>query len=78
MPKVRPSGHHNRSRSPIRFHLALNLSATMDRVLKDRSRQLTLPPADGPKDGSQTTADVDAHMEIQPPLPQPTLSQLRR
>lgn len=47
-----------------RFHLVLNLSATTERVLEERSRQLTLPPADGPKDGSQTTADVDAHTDM--------------
>jgi hypothetical protein len=29
-----------------RFHLILNLSATMERVLEERSRQLVLPPAE--------------------------------
>jgi transposase len=61
-----------------RFHLVLNLSATMERVLEERSRQLTLPPADGPTDGFQTDAGADAHSDIQPPLPAPTQSQLRR
>jgi hypothetical protein len=28
-----------------RFHLILNLSATIERVLEERSRQLALPPA---------------------------------
>ncbi len=31
-----------------RFHLILNLSATMERVLEERSRQLVLPPIDEP------------------------------
>jgi transposase len=29
-----------------RFHLILNLSSTMERVLEERSRQLILPPAE--------------------------------
>ena len=61
-----------------RFHLVLNLSATMERVLEERSRQLTLPPADGPTDGLQTDVALDAHSDILPPLPAPTQSQLRR
>ena len=30
-----------------RFHLILNLSATMERVLEERSRELVLPPVEG-------------------------------
>jgi hypothetical protein len=29
-----------------RFHLILNLSTTMERVLEERSRQLILPPVE--------------------------------
>jgi transposase len=62
-----------------RFHLILNLSATMERVLEERSRQLILPPAEDPvaaphapdMDGGSTGVPVAA-------LPPPTQSQLRR
>jgi transposase len=62
-----------------RFHLILNLSATMERVLEERSRQLILPPAEDPVaaphapdiDGGSTGVPVAA-------LPPPTQSQLRR
>ena len=50
----------------------------MERVLEERSRQLMLPPADGPTDGFANGRGVDAHSDIQPPLPAPTQSQLRR
>jgi hypothetical protein len=36
-----------------RFHLILNLSATMERVLEERSRQLVLPHIDDPAAASQ-------------------------
>jgi transposase len=62
-----------------RFHLILNLSATMERVLEERSRQLILPPVENPvadtqapaADGGSTGAPVAT-------LPPPTQSQLRR
>jgi transposase len=62
-----------------RFHLILNLSATMERMLEERSRQLILPPAEDPvaatqapdADGGSTGVPVAA-------LPPPTQSQLRR
>ena len=62
-----------------RFHLMLNLSATMERVLEERTRQLVLPPLEAPGgiselcrngDGAEAPAAVSA-----PPL---TQSQLRR
>src|SRR5579863_1703388 len=40
-----------------RFHLVLNLSATMERVLEERSRQLILPPAEEVPEPQPTTAD---------------------
>jgi transposase len=40
-----------------RFHLVLNLSATMERVLEERSRQLILPPIDEPVAESQPTTN---------------------
>lgn len=62
-----------------RFHLVLNLSATMERVLEERSRQLILPPVEGPATDSQPAADCDARTDAPPPkLAQPTQSQLRR
>ena len=59
-----------------RFHLILNLSATMERVLEERSRQLILPPVEDPisqpdDDGGSTGVPVAT-------LPPPTQSQLRR
>jgi len=57
-----------------RFHLVLNLSATMERVLEERSRQLILPAVDG-----ATANDGNASIEVaQASLPQPTQSQMRR
>jgi transposase len=57
-----------------RFHLILNLSSPMERVLEERSRQLILPPAEDP-----APAPVTALLEISAPvMPQPTQSQLRR
>ena len=43
-----------------RFHLVLNLSAAMERVLEERSRELVLPPA--PADSSPPS---------EPPIPNP-------
>jgi transposase len=62
-----------------RFHLVLNLSATMERVLEERSRQLILPPVDDPAAASQPTVSGDASTDVTPPpMPRPTQSQLRR
>jgi transposase len=57
-----------------RFHLILNLSSTMERVLEERSRQLILPPAEGPAPASDT-APLEPSAAA---MPQPTQSQLRR
>jgi transposase len=61
-----------------RFHLVLNLSATMERVLEERSRQLILPPTDteppAPNVGG-ATADAETPAVASPQL---TQSQLRR
>jgi transposase len=44
-----------------RFHLILNLSSTMERVLEERSRQLVLPPVEDPAPPPQSeTAGVNA------------------
>jgi transposase len=57
-----------------RFHLMLNLSSTMERVLEERSRQLILPPAADPVPPPDTApAEPPA-----PAPPPPTQSQLRR
>ena len=62
-----------------RFHLVVNLSATMERVLEERSRQLILPPVDGTSVDSQPATDGHASIEIaQSPPTHPTQSQLRR
>jgi transposase len=60
-----------------RFHLILNLSATMERVLEERSRQLVLPPAE---DAATDPMSPSAKSEDRPaatPL-QVTPAQLRR
>ena len=61
-----------------RFHLVVNLSATMERVLEERSRKLILPPLGSGATESQPAPVSDASVETQPPPPQPTQSQLRR
>lgn len=60
-----------------RFHLFVNLSATMERVLEERSRELILPPIDHNPAESQTTRLTDSSTD-QALLPRPTQSQLRR
>jgi transposase len=62
-----------------RFHLILNLSGTMERVLEERSRQLVLPPIDNPAvaSASAIAGSVCAEVPVAVP-PQPTQSQLRR
>jgi transposase len=62
-----------------RFHLVLNLSATMERVLEERSRQLILPPVEDPATASQPAGSGDASVDVpSPPMPRPSQSQLRR
>jgi len=62
-----------------RFHLLVNLSATMERVLEERSRQLILPPIEQPP-AEPLRADVaDISEEPPPSVPRrATQSQLRR
>ena len=63
-----------------RFHLILNLSSTMERVLEERSRQLILPPAEDlarAPEMAKPAAAVVAESP-RPDLPPPTRSQLRR
>jgi len=62
-----------------RFHLILNLSATMERVLEERSRQLVLPPVEDPS--LDSTPAKTCEESTDPPEPEPvrlTQSQLRR
>jgi transposase len=62
-----------------RFHLILNLSATMERVLEERSRQLILPPVEAPAPASEPVGNGDVSTDVTPPrIPRPTQSQLRR
>jgi hypothetical protein len=60
-----------------RFHLILNLSATMERVLEERSRQLVLPPAE------DAATDLvlpcrDSESDAAATAPKATPAQLRR
>jgi transposase len=57
-----------------RFHLILNLSSTMERVLEERSRQLILPPAEDPARAPDTASQEPSASA----MPRPTQSQLRR
>jgi transposase len=60
-----------------RFHLVLNLSSTVERVLEERSKQLILPPAEDPApvpNVESPSADAETSM-VAPPQ---TQSQLRR
>ncbi len=62
-----------------RFHLVLNLSATMERVLEERSRQLILPPVEVPLPPSQSANTGDVSPDVPAVAPShPTPSQLRR
>jgi transposase len=57
-----------------RFHLILNLSTTMERVLEERSRQLILPPSE-----DLSTHAAEAPCMAEPSAgPTPTKSELRR
>jgi transposase len=62
-----------------RFHLLVNLSATMERVLEERSRQLILPVIEQPP--AEPLREDLAEISKEPPSPVPprlTPSQLRR
>jgi transposase len=62
-----------------RFHLIVNLSAIMERVLEERSRQLILPPVEDPVAASQSTHAGDVSTDALEAAPaRPTQSQLRR
>jgi transposase len=61
-----------------RFHLILNLSGTMERVLEERSRQLLLPPIDNPAVDSPLANTSNVCTDVPVPMPPPTQSQLRR
>ncbi len=61
-----------------RFHLILNLSSTMERVLEERSRQLILPPAEDPAPTPDTENPVACTQVLVIAPPRPTQSQLRR
>ena len=62
-----------------RFHLLVNLSATMERVLEERSRQLILPPLEQPPAEPVRAEIGDIIKEPPPPAPpRVTQSQLRR
>jgi transposase len=62
-----------------RFHLLVNLSATMERVLEERSRQLILPPVEQPLEESTEVSVAEVSQEPPPPVrSRPTQSQLRR
>jgi transposase len=63
-----------------RFHLMLNLSSTMERVLEERSRELILPPESQPAQDSNLLGPT-ASPTVLPGActpTQPTLSQQRR
>jgi transposase len=60
-----------------RFHLVLNLSSTMERVLEERSRHLVLPPAEDPAPTSQSGSARSVSTDVSEAAP-PTLPQQRR
>ncbi len=61
-----------------RFHLILNLSATMERVLEERSRQLTLPPDQDTATDPRRADCPDPSLVRSAAEPALTTSQLRR
>jgi transposase len=62
-----------------RFHLMLNLSATMERVLEERTRQLVLPPVEDPAWISEPAHSGDCAKDVAAvSAAPPTQSQLRR
>jgi transposase len=60
-----------------RFHLVLNLSATMERVLEERSRQLVLPPAEDAFT-EPVSPSLDPGSNAGTTAPRATSAQLRR
>ena len=61
-----------------RFHLLVNLSATMERVLEEHSRQLILPPVEKPA-AQAPPEQVGALGQDRPPVsPRVSQAQLRR
>src|SRR4051812_44260099 len=58
MPKARRSGAPQSQQIADRFHLVLNLSATMEHVLEERSRKLILPPVNDAAAEAQLAAPV--------------------
>jgi len=61
-----------------RFHLVLNLSSTVERVLEERSRQLILPPVDDPAAVPNVASPSEGAEPSVVTTAQPTRSQLRR
>jgi len=62
-----------------RFHLILNLSATMERVLEERSRQLILPPVQDSAAESKPPTDGGTGTDTPRTTPtRPTQSELKR
>ncbi len=62
-----------------RFHLLVNLSATMERVLEEHSRQLIVPHAEEPVAQAPQENVTELSKDIPPPVPpRITPSQLRR
>jgi transposase len=62
-----------------RFHLLVNLSATMERVLEAHSRQLIVPPAEEPAAQALQADATELSQDAPPPVPpQVTPAQLRR
>jgi len=60
-----------------RFHLILNLSSTMERVLEERSRQLVLPPAEGAAATAPPESACEMNTNVSKPA-EPTLPEQRR
>ena len=77
MPKARRSEAPQSQQIADRLHLVVNLSATLEGVLEERSHELILPPVDRGGDESQTAPVTNAIAETQLP-PRPTQSQRRR
>jgi transposase len=62
-----------------RFHLVLNLSATMERVLEERSRELVLPPVEASAAAAESLAQSEDDPKPETGTPRPlTASQQRR
>ena len=62
-----------------RFHLLVNLTATMERVLEAHSRQLIVPPAQEPAAQAPQAEAAELSKDGPPPVPpQVTPAQLRR